>query len=86
MGRSVLTMEGCCLSSSASLSRLLRALERVEPADDSGRPFLWFVGRQSYEEALAFAGLVDHEAPVFPIQVIGVKPRLDDATTSTDEN
>lgn len=66
-------MEGCCLSTSANLKRL-KALERVEPVEDHGRPFLFFPQRQTYEEALAFAGLVDHEGPVFPIRVVGVKP------------
>ena len=65
-------MEGCCLSTSANLKRL-KALERVEPVEDHGRPFLFFPQRQTYEEALAFAGLVDHVGPVFPISVIGVK-------------
>lgn len=60
------------MSSSAN-QRRLKALERVEPAEDHGRPFLFFPQRQTYEEALTFAGLVDHEGPVFPIRVIGVE-------------
>ena len=70
-GRSVLTTEGCCLSTSANLKRL-RALECGEPVEDHGRPFLFFEGRQTYDEALAFARLTDHPGPVFPIRVIGV--------------
>jgi hypothetical protein len=37
-------------------------------------PFLWFDGRQTYDEALAAAGLLDQDGPVFPIKIIGVEP------------
>lgn len=56
------------------LHKRLDALERAEPAVDHGRPFLFFPERQTFEEALAFAGLDDHDGPVFPIRVVGVKP------------
>jgi hypothetical protein len=60
--------------SSASRWRRVEALEWAEPAGDRGRPFLFFPSLQTYEEALAFAGLTDHEGPVFPIRVIGIEP------------
>ena len=66
-------MEVCCLSTSAN-QRRLKALEGVEPVEDHGRPFLFFEGRQTYDEALAFAGLTDHPGPMFPIRVIGIVP------------
>jgi hypothetical protein len=49
-------------------------LEGASPVDDHGRPFLFFPSLQTYEEALAFAGLTDHEGPVLPIRIIGMKP------------
>ena len=55
------------------MGRRVKSLEAAQPADDHGRPFLFFPQRQTYEEALAYAGLVDHDGPVFPIRVVGVK-------------
>jgi hypothetical protein len=49
-------------------------LEAQQPPEDHGVPFLWFDGRQTYEQALAAAGLLDHKEPVFPIKIIGVTP------------
>jgi hypothetical protein len=48
-------------------------LEAMEPDATFGRPFLFFPSLQTYEEALAFAGLADHDGPVFPIRVVGLK-------------
>jgi hypothetical protein len=49
-------------------------LEGASSVENLGPAFLWFAGRQTYEEALAAAGLTDHEGPVLPIRIIGVKP------------
>jgi hypothetical protein len=57
--------------------RIRQRLERLEAqqaTEDHGKPFLWFDGWQTYEEALAYAGLTKHDAPVFPIRLVGVEP------------
>jgi hypothetical protein len=58
----------------ANRLKRIAALEQAEPDTERGRPYLYFRGRQTQEEALAFAGLTDHQGPVFPIEIIGVKP------------
>jgi hypothetical protein len=57
----------------ANRLKRIAALEQAEPDTERGRPYLYFRGRQTRDEALAFAGLTDHEGPTFAIEVIGVK-------------
>jgi hypothetical protein len=64
------------VSSSTSLSRRLAVLELADPTPEQGRPFLFFSSLQTYQEALAFAGLADHDGPVFPIRVVGLAPQV----------
>jgi hypothetical protein len=59
----------------ANRLKRITALELVQPDTERGRPYLYFRGRETQEEALAFAGLTDHEGPTFAIQIIGVRPR-----------
>jgi hypothetical protein len=62
------------VTSSANLSRRLKALEGASPVEALGPAFLWSVGRQTYDEALAFAGLTGSEPGLLAIRLIGVKP------------
>lgn len=61
------------------IDRRLRRLEGQLPAECRRRPFLFFPGLQTYEEALEFAGLADHDGPVFPIRMIGISPNVEQA-------
>jgi hypothetical protein len=36
-------------------------------------PFLFVPGLQTYDQALAFAGLAEHAGPLLPIRVLGVQ-------------